>query len=1157
MLFLLASTNSDAYASYILDNFVDIVDGIYYSVRYDNSSRKYIASVTGISKYFAKVIIPKTVIAEQGNSGAKVTAEVRSVANRAFWYRNIPYEQYESGIEEIVFEGPILLSEESFMNLPNLKQVDFGPNTSIGSDVFVNCTALEVVRADSSWTSIGSGAFSGSINLKELPNLDKLERIGAKAFLNCQSLKLLPDMPSLKYIGNEAFMGCIGLQELPPMGALESIGNGAFQMCENLMAIRGEDWNVTELGDYAFDHCTVLSTIPKFNNLVNIGESTFAYCERLREIDAAPSSIGKAAFNFCYNLSQVKSSDPNLLPENCEIKEYAFYNLPYFSQLNPLAGITKIGASAFYNCVSLETLNLTCLPNGNSIFSKCGNLTTISVEGNILPDSLFYGCKNLKIDLPSNITHIGKYAFANCESLKKINIPEDLLIIEDGVFFGCTMDEIIVPQNIQMIGNYSFGNCNKLIRLTSLNLIPPICSEESFENVDIQQCTLNTPDKAIKQYEKAPIWKEFKKIYCLDDELIEICLPDEYVAYIGQTDTLICSCKPTNVDQSNFLWHSENEEVVGVNNGEIICQKLGNSLISVISPNGLSASCMVKVVQPVTSLSIMINDKEIEDSETEIQVDTYAPISATIYPEDAYDKTLLWESSDPDIVDYENGVIHAKSVGKARIIVSASSGVSAYCDISVTPILPESISLYPTEWSGRVGECYQLSATILPENTTDKQIIWDSEDTLVASVDENGKITAQSIGSTTVTASCGDVYATCHVMVLPTMAESIILSQESVSLKVGEEVEITATILPEDATDKNIVWASDDSSVAIVDENGKITAISVGTTTITAYCGDVKADCLVYVIATPVESISLNKYDVQLTVEEQVQLCATILPDNASNKVLNWSSNDESIAIVDSEGMITAVGIGETYILASSTDGSGAKAECHITVKAILIESITLSPYYIECLPEESFQIQVKVLPENATNKILKWESSDENVAIVDSEGYVSALAPGIATITAQAVDGSGIAAVCNLNVKKIFVESISLAPDQWSGEEGESFKIEANVSPENAYDKTLLWSSSDEAVAKVDQEGNVLVLKDGICIITATASDGSDISAECIITSVAGIDSIFSDDEHFDIYNIKGVLIVKDVDKEYLKRLSPDIYLIRQGQYFKKLIIN
>ncbi|MDE6547644.1 MAG: Ig-like domain-containing protein, partial [Muribaculaceae bacterium] len=333
--------------------------------------------------------------------------------------------------------------------------------------------------------------------------------------------------------------------------------------------------------------------------------------------------------------------------------------------------------------------------------------------------------------------------------------------------------------------------------------------------------------------------------------------------------------------------------------------------------------------------------------------------------------------------------------------------------------------------------------------------------------------------------------------------------------------------------------------------------ISIGTATITVSCGDVKATCLVTVVATPVESISISQDFAQLSIGESIRLTGIIIPENASDKTIIWSSSDESIALVDAEGNVTAIGGGEADIIATSAENSKIKAVCHVIVNPLMVESIVLSPYSYDGLPGDNFYITAKVYPENATDRTLSWSSSDVTIASVDSDGFVKAIAPGNVIITAQANDGSGVGAICSVTVNPILVESIQLTPENLNGEEGHFYKIEATVLPENASEKTLIWSSSDESVAAINSEGVVYILKEGECVITATASDGSGVTAECIVTGVAGIDSIFSDNGSFDIYSVNGTLIRKDCDNDHLKTLAPDVYIIRHGNLTKKLIIH
>ena len=234
--------------------------------------------------------------------------------------------------------------------------------------------------------------------------------------------------------------------------------------------------------------------------------------------------------------------------------------------------------------------------------------------------------------------------------------------------------------------------------------------------------------------------------------------------------------------------------------------------------------------------------------------------------------------------------------------------------------------------------------------------------------------------------------------------------------------------------------------------------------------------------------------------------------------------------------------------------------EYHIDLPSIdlsvPVESIFLSVIELGIHERESINIEAHVLPEAATNKSVIWSSDDESIARVDQDGKVSAVNIGECNIIAMAADGSGVSAVCHITVLPILVETILLNPESWNGVEGESFRIEVAVYPENATFKDLVWTSSDEAVAIVDGEGIVSVLKEGVCVISVSALDGSGVSAECLITSVAGVNEIFDEGKPCDVYTLNGILIRKNCDNEFLKSLMPDVYIIRQDSKNIKVII-
>ncbi len=384
------------------------------------------------------------------------------------------------------------------------------------------------------------------------------------------------------------------------------------------------------------------------------------------------------------------------------------------------------------------------------------------------------------------------------------------------------------------------------------------------------------------------------------------------------------------------------------------------------------------------------------------------------------------------------------------------------------------------------------------------------------------------------------------------------ISPKTAELTVGESLILNAEGYPEDAPNKTILWSSSDESIAKVDSEGKVTGIGVGKALIIASpISGISGTCDLIVNPAPilVESIELSPSNWNGIEGDGFKINAVVLPENATDKSLVWVSNDDSIATVDSEGNVMTHSPGEVDITAISTDGSGINAICHIFVDKLIIpvNGISIDRASADLGIGETLTLTATVFPENATDKTVSWFSDNASIATVDDNGNITALSLGTANIIASCGDYS---AICEISVITIPVESIVLTPENWIGIEGRDFKIEAVILPENATEKSLDWSSSNDSIAIVDNDGYVSVLKEGNCVITATATDDSGVFAECIIISVAGVEGVFSDDDSITIYGINGLIFKKNVDLEELKQLTSGIYLIQQGGKYKKIII-
>lgn len=225
----------------------------------------------------------------------------------------------------------------------------------------------------------------------------------------------------------------------------------------------------------------------------------------------------------------------------------------------------------------------------------------------------------------------------------------------------------------------------------------------------------------------------------------------------------------------------------------------------------------------------------------------------------------------------------------------------------------------------------------------------------------------------------------------------------------------------------------------------------------------------------------------------------------------------------------------------------------------ILATSLTLNVDNWEAKVGEKKQLEVAITPSNVTNNTVIWSSDNPKIVSVDENGLVTALEVGNAQVYAKTTDGSNLEVSCNISVENniILVESLTLDPEVYSGMIGDTFTIKAEVLPENASDKTIEWFSSDEEMAIVDNKGTVTILNIGDCIITARTKDGSNISAECFLTCLSGINSILSsENEIFDVFNTQGIKVLSGKGITLINNLTPGTYFIRKGHTCTKIII-
>ncbi len=381
--------------------------------------------------------------------------------------------------------------------------------------------------------------------------------------------------------------------------------------------------------------------------------------------------------------------------------------------------------------------------------------------------------------------------------------------------------------------------------------------------------------------------------------VIGVSLPQSKTLKVGETFTLIATISPPDATNKNVRWWSSKPGTATVDaNGKVTAVRVGTATIRVKTEEGNNwAYC--KII--VSNTAVAVTGVSLNETSKELKVGDEFTLTATVAPNNATIKNVIWSSSDSTIVTVDaNGKVTGVAPGTASITATTEDGAfTATCAVTVSNVAVTGISLNETSKELKVGEEFTLTATVAPNNATNKNVIWSSSDSTIVTVDANGKVSGVAAGTASITATTedGGFTATCAVTVSNIVVTGVSLNETSKELKVGDEFTLTATVAPNNATNKNVTWSSSDSTIVAVDANGKVTGVAAGSASITATTedGGKTATCEVTVKAEGGEETGvedLNAAPVRLYPNPSQGVFFVEVPSAGSLKIKNLTGQE-------------------------------------------------------------------------------------------------------------------------------------------------------------------------------------------------------------------------------------------------------------------------
>ena len=771
--------------------------------------------------------------------------------------------RYCSSLTEIdIPEGVELLEEGTFLGCSGLERVSLPQSVRhIRNSVFADCSSLESITLPDKLESMGTNVFRGCSSLRAISVPDSVTSIGMRAFSYCPAMTEASLGNGLTEVPDKAFYGNTGLKKVTLGKNIESIGKSSFENCRSLVDIV-IPVSVRVIDNCAFCGCESLGVFRIQRNVISIGEKAFADCSSLTvmNIPGSVSSIHDSAFWNCRSLKNIQVNADNSYYSSLDGVLYNKAKTKLLACGGGKTGITIPGTvkwlckGAFYGCSRISSVDIpdSVISIAKNCFCDCTSLKDVHIGSGLTAfgNSVFQGCSSLEnINIPENVTTISFGMFRDCTSLERIDIPGSVTMIDNFAFYGCSsLKEMPVPDSVNSLGNFGWYDCRSLKSITIPASVKSIGYGAFGYYYDKQTC-MDTLDEdfIIYGYENTMAQKfaeESSLRFGIIDPDAALTL-NRGVLFLRTGESF--RLEALDAGNSTVTWATANSDIAAVSKGLVTAKSAGTVNITARAKDGRSAVCSVTVADPVIAPESITLDK----SSISLTKGETAQLSAVLAPANTTQKTVIWVSGNEDIVKVKNGRITAVSAGTASVTAITENFKAAACIVTVKDPVVEAraINISRNEVYLKKGTKFQLKAVFAPADTTDQSVIWISADRSIATV-SNGMITAQSPGTTTITAvSSNGLTSVCSVIVTKDIiqAKSVSLNRTEISLEKGTKFQLKAIFEPAETTDRNVTWTTSDKTIATV-SNGRVTAQNPGTAVITMKnTGGLTATCIVNV----------------------------------------------------------------------------------------------------------------------------------------------------------------------------------------------------------------------------------------------------------------------------------------------------------------------